>query len=283
MKIKIFAAILFVSAFSLIHAQLELPRTSPNATVSQTIGYTNVTIDYCRPGIHERKIWGGLVPYNQVWRTGANEATTIQFTTDVIVEGNKVPAGRYGLFTIPDENEWTIIFNKDDKQWGAFNYKQDDDLLRFKVKPGKGLFTERMLFSFSGLTDSTVNVVLNWENVEVAFNVKAHVLDQAYLKIKEGLAAKPDNWQNYTSAANYAADNSVFLDEALKWTDKAAGLEQNYYPYFVKARVYYKKGEYTNALKALEKCRDAGRNDKNYNSFVAQVDFLEKEIKGKSK
>ncbi len=280
---KFFTSLLFVTAFTITHAQLDLPRLSPSANVSQTVGYTVITIDYCRPGVHGRKIWGGLVPYNQVWRTGANEATTIQFTTDVTVEGNKVPAGRYSLFTIPEENEWTVIFNKVDKQWGAFNYKQADDLLRFKVKPGIGPFTERMLFTFSALTDSTVDVVLNWEKVQVAFNVKAHVFDQAYAKIKEGLAAKPDNWQNYAAAANYAADNGVFLNEALNWIDKAISLEQNYYPYFVKARVYYKMGENTKALKTLEKCRDAGRKDKTYDSFVAQVDFLESEIRSKSK
>jgi hypothetical protein len=282
MKIFIKAVLILFVSLS-VYSQVDLPRLSPNATVSQTVGYTVVTIDYCRPGVHGRKIWGGLVPYNQVWRTGANEATTIQFTTDVIVEGNKVPAGRYGLFTVPGENEWTIVFNKTDKQWGAFNYKQDDDLLRFKVKPENGPFTERMLFTFSGLTDSTVDVVLNWENVRVTFNVKTHVLDQAYAKIKESLAAKPDNWQNYAAAANYAADNGVFLKEALLWIDKAIGLEQNYYPYFVKARVYYKMGDLTNALKTLGKCRDAGRKDKTYDSFVAQVDFLESEIKSKMK
>jgi hypothetical protein len=282
MKILTKAITLFFLSLS-IYAQIDLPRQSPSASVSQKVGYTEIMIDYCRPAIHGRQIWGGLVPYNKVWRTGANEATTIQFTTDVIVEGNKVPAGRYSLFTIPTENEWTIILNKTDKQWGAFNYKQEDDLLRFNVKPEKNSFMERMQFSFSNITDSSASVVLNWENIHVVFGIKIDVLTQAYSKIKEGLASKPDDWHGYASAANYAADNGAYLDEALKWVDKAITLEQNYYPFFVKARVYLKKGEYTNALKTLEKCRDAGRKDKTYNSFVAQVDFLEQEIKTKSK
>jgi hypothetical protein len=282
MKIFTKALVLLLFSFS-IQAQIDLPRQSPSAGVSQTIGYTVITIDYCRPGIHGRQIWGGLVPYNKVWRTGANEATTIQFTTDVIVEGNKIPAGRYSLFTIPTETEWTVILNKVDKQWGAFNYKQDDDLIRFNVKPEKSPFTERMQFSFSNVTDSTASVVLNWENLQVAFGVKVEVLAQAFSKIKEGLAAKPDNWQGYTAAANFAADNSAYLDEALNWIDKAVSLDPGYYPLFVKAKIYLKKGEYSTALKTLEKCRDAGRKDKTYNSFVAQVDFLEQEIRTKMK
>jgi hypothetical protein len=266
-----------------VYAQIDLPRQSPSASVSQTIGYTVISIDYCRPGIHGRQIWGGLVPYNKVWRTGANEATTIQFTTDVLVEGNKVPAGRYSLFTIPTEKEWTIIFNKIDKQWGSFNYKQEEDFLRFNVKPEKNSFTERMQFSFANITDSTASVVLSWEYLQIAFNVKIDVLVQAYAKIKESLATKPDDWQNFAAAANFVADNNVYLDDGLKWIDKAISLEQGYFPLFVKAKLYLKKGEHTNALKTLEKCRDAGRKDKTYSSFVAQVDFLEQEIKTKSK
>jgi hypothetical protein len=282
MKILFKAVVLFLLSCC-VYAQIDLPRQSPSASVSQTIGYTVITIDYCRPGIHGRQIWGGLVPYNKVWRTGANEATTIQFTTDATVDGNKVPAGRYSLFAIPTETEWTIILNKIDKQWGAFNYKEEEDFLRFKVKPVKSSFTERLLFSFTNITDSTASVVMNWENIQISFDLKVNVLAQAYVKIKEGIAAKPDDWQNYVTAANFAADNGVYLDDGFKWIEKAISLEPGFFPLFVKARLFMKKGEYTNALKALEKCRDAGRNDKTYGSFVAQVDFLEQEIKTKSK
>ena len=149
----VFAFMLVFTGY--LFAQVDLPRLSPKASVSQTIGYTNITIDYGRPGVKERTIWGGLVPYNQVWRTGANEATTIQFTTDVTVNGEKVPAGKYSLFTVPTPDMWTVVFNKVDKQWGAFNYKQEDDLLRFDVKPERGAFTERLLFTFGNMTDST--------------------------------------------------------------------------------------------------------------------------------
>ena len=170
-KTSLFTTFLFFVVCS-INAQVDLPRVSPNAAVSQTIGYTNISIVYCRPSVKEREIWGKLVPYGKVWRTGANEATTIQFTTDVIIEGHKVPGGRYSLFTIPEESEWTVILNKIDNQWGAFNYKETEDLLRFKVKSGQGSFTEHLQFSFANITDSSADLYLNWEKIQISFEVK---------------------------------------------------------------------------------------------------------------
>ena len=279
MKAKFLLLFLFTTIS--LFAQVELPRLSPNASVSQTVGYTNITINYCRPFVHGRKIWGALVPFGQVWRTGANEATTIQFTTDVTIEGNKVPAGKYSFFTIPIETEWTIIINKVDKQWGAYSYKQEDDLVRFKVKPEQSSFTENLCYSFSNLSDAAASVVIKWENLQVSFKVEVDLNNQVYAKIKEAIAAKPDNWQNYSQAANYAADNNLFGDEPLQWVEKATSLGGGYYPYFVKAKILFKKNKTTDALKALEKCREVGRTDKNWESFVSQVDFLEKQIKSK--
>ena len=149
------------------------PRLSPEASVYEKVGYTDVTIVYCRPGVKDRKIWGDIVPYNEVWRTGANEATTIEFSKDVKIEGKDVPAGKYSLFTIPGEKEWTVIINKQAEQWGAFNYNQDEDLVRFKVKPEKGSFAERLLFTFDYVSPYTAKVVCQWENVKVSFTIEA--------------------------------------------------------------------------------------------------------------
>ncbi len=281
MKKQILVLLVLSSFSTTVSAQVDLPRVSPNASISEMVGYTTITVNYCRPAVRERVIWGGLVPYNKVWRTGANEATTVQFTTDVTVEGNKVPAGRYSLFTIPTENEWTIILNKTDKQFGAFNYKQEDDLLRFNIKPSKGSYTEQLQFSFSNLTDASTDLVLNWEYLQVSFKIDVDMTGQAYVKIKEAIAANPDRWQNYTEGASFAYDNNVFLDEALQWTDKAISFGPNYTPYFVKAKVLFKKNKFKDAFMALDKCREVGRTDKNWDSFVSQVDFLEKQIKSK--
>lgn len=279
MRIKLL--ILFLMAGINLIAQVELPRLSPNASVNQTVGLTSITINYCRPAVHGRKIWGALVPFNQVWRTGANEATTIQFTTDVMLEGNKVPAGKYSLFTIPAENEWTVILNKVDKQWGAYNYKQESDLVRFKVKPLIGEFVENLCFSIDNLANAAATVTMRWEKIQVSFKVEVDLAGQVYTKIKEAFAAKPDSWQNYSQAANYAADNNLYGEEPFEWIEKAISLNGGYFPYFVKAKLFNKIDKTTEALKALDKCREVGRTDKNWDSFVSQVDFLEKQIKSK--
>ncbi|MFQ5927556.1 MAG: DUF2911 domain-containing protein [Terriglobia bacterium] len=148
------------------------PRPSPNAGVSQTIGVTEVSISYGRPGVKGRQIWGELVPYGKVWRTGANEATTISFSNDVTIEGQKLPAGTYALFTIPTENEWTIVFNKTAKQWGAFNHDAGQDALRIQVKPEAVGHEEWLSFNFQDLSANSATLVLRWEKVAVGFTIQ---------------------------------------------------------------------------------------------------------------
>ena len=272
--------IIFIFIYSMTNAQDLIPYISPKASVSQTIGYTDITITYCRPGVKDRTIWGGLVPYNKVWRTGANESTRIRLTTDVYIEGNKVPAGIYSIYTIPNENEWTIIINKD-LVWGLQYYPQDD-LLRFKVRPGKGPFTDRLMFTVPELTDSTCNVVMNWENLQISFGIKIDFAQQVLAKIKDTIAhADPNDFSIYVVAARFAADYGVFYDQAFKWLDKALSISNNFTCYFQKARLYYSTGKYVDALKAIEMCRDAGRNDSDYASHLGEIDLLEKRIKDK--
>ena len=141
---------------------------SPQATATGKIGAANVKIVYCQPSARGRKIMGGLVPYGEVWRTGANEATTIEFDKPVKIEGKDLAAGKYSLFTIPGENEWTIIINKESKQWGAYKYKQEEDVLRVAVKPTK-TSTPVETFNIAVVKDE---VQMKWENTAVAFKVK---------------------------------------------------------------------------------------------------------------
>ena len=155
-------------------------RVSPRAFVTQTIGLTDVTISYSRPGVKGRKIWGGLVPYNKVWRAGANEATKFTFSTDVLVNGKKIPAGSYGFFIIPKEKIWTIIFNKVADQWGAFEYNEAEDFVRFDVKPQASSAQEWLSYTFSdmkvnekGINSAVVN--LNWEKIKLPFTIETDV------------------------------------------------------------------------------------------------------------
>jgi hypothetical protein len=154
-------------------AQEKVP-ASPPASATAKIGNTDVTIKYSSPAVKGRKVWGDLVPYGQVWRTGANEATTITFSKDVSVEGQKLAAGTYALFTVPGENEWTIVFNKTAKQWGAFKYEQAQDALRVKVKPTAAKsMNERMKIEVQPKGQNAGVVTIMWENVAVPFTVKA--------------------------------------------------------------------------------------------------------------
>jgi tetratricopeptide (TPR) repeat protein len=269
-----------ILASSIIYGQLELPRLSPKAEVYQRIGYTDISIEYSRPGVKGRKIWGGLVPYDKVWRTGANESTRIKFTTDVIINGQTVPAGIYSIFTIPSQNEWTVILNKK-LGWGL-DYDPELDLMRFKVKPEKTDFTERLLFLIPEFSDSVCTVEMRWENLKISFDITIKLNEEVYKRIKEALAkAGSDDWQVYLVAARYAAENGVFLDEAGEWIEKALSITKNFYTYLIKAKLLYRQGKFAEALDTLELCREAGRNNDDYPGYVYEVDLLEKRIREK--
>lgn len=165
---KIIALVLSIASVgTLTFAQDQKP-LSPKETLTASIDGVETEIVYCRPSARGRKMIGGKEPYGQVWRTGANNATTIEFDKPVKVEGKELPAGKYALFTIPGENEWTIIFNKDHNQWGAYKYKDADDVLRVKVKSGK---TSEFVETFT-IQPEKDKITLKWENTQVSFNVK---------------------------------------------------------------------------------------------------------------
>ncbi len=147
-------------------------RVSPNALLGQTIGTTNVFISYGRPSVRDRVVFGELVPYGEVWRTGANEATVIHVAGDVTVEGQRLPAGTYGLFTIPGEETWTVIFNGGSEQWGSFNYDESQDVLRVEVAPEAGAKTELMTFGFENVTETSADLVLSWDEVRVPVTIE---------------------------------------------------------------------------------------------------------------
>lgn len=147
-------------------------RVSPNAAVSQTIGTTQVTITYGRPSVKGRQVFGGLEPYGDVWRTGANEATTITFSDDVLIEGEPLKAGTYGLFTVPGEEEWVVIFNNVPNQWGAFDYDSSEDVLRVRVNPEMGRHIEQLMFYFEEITEDSGTAVVHWSNIKVPFTIE---------------------------------------------------------------------------------------------------------------
>jgi hypothetical protein len=236
--------------------QVRLPQISQGASVKQTIGLNDVTITYSRPGVKGRKIWGGLVPFEKVWRTGANAATTIQFTEDMLVEGQPLPTGTYSLHTIPGEKEWTLVFNKEANQWGSYSYDAAKDAVRVKVTPMPGTPQEWMQFRFEDLTIDSARVVLAWENLQVPFTVKNQTDTNVKVlgMLRDSISkAKPDDWQSYYRGANYLIQNRVHLDDAAAWIDKAIAIRPMPQTHYARARLLEATGKMREAIAELDK------------------------------
>jgi len=241
-------------------AQVRTPRPSPNATLTQSVGLTDVTIKYSRPGVKGRTIWGGLVPYDTVWRTGANEATTITFSDDVSVDGQKLTKGTYALFTIPGRDTWKVIFNKQGEQWGAFSYDKTQDAATLTVKPETADFREWMEFGVPEMTTDTAKIVLRWEKIAVPFTVDTGSTAKAMTNLKN--AMKP-SWQLPYSAASFAFENkgSATDQEISDWLDQSLRVNQNIANLWLKARFLKRLGRDAEAKAAAQQAIAAARPD----------------------
>src|SRR5579864_4112912 len=232
-KARILAAVLsLLFAAGLCQAQsalLNIPRQSQHSVLTQRIGITNITINYHRPLVNGRKIWGDLVPYGQVWRAGANENTTIRFTDPVTIEGQALDKGIYGLHMIPGENEWTVIFSKVSTAWGSFTYKQDDDALRVKVKPQAAELHDALAYDFDDVKPDSAVVTMRWEKVAVPFKVHVNVNDLVTASIRQQIHGMNQYyWEGWDDAAGYFLANKIDLDEALKDEDQSIQVEERY-------------------------------------------------------
>jgi hypothetical protein len=236
------------------HAQLVLPRPSPKATVMQQIGITDLTVSYSRPGVKGRAIWGALVPYGQPWRTGANEATTFTTTDEIKVGGKALPAGTYSFFTIPAEGEWTVIFSKQQGQWGAYQYDPQQDAARVMAKPSTADHVEWMEFTFEDMTPNSANLTLRWEKMKLVVPIEVDVNGLSLAKARDEIGkAKSDDWRTPYRAAQFTFDNNVALDEGAKWLDQSLAIEQAYSNLNLKARWQAKNGDTKGAVETANK------------------------------
>jgi DUF2911 family protein len=272
--------------------------------VTQTIGVTDVTITYSRPGVKGRQIWGDplpgqtaqgeatlddqnarpkgapIVPWGHVWRTGANEATQFVVTDDVLINGQKLPAGSYSLHTIPTKTDWTIVFNGTANQWGSFDYDPAKDTLRVKAKP-EWLQTsqEWLSYSFDPVTEDSAQVNIRWEKVNVPFTVKvADVAATTLAKLKTTVAgAKPDDWRTLVQAGNYLINNKNAADDELgmSWIDQSIKVKQTFQNLSAKANALYKAGKKEEALSFADQAIQRGKADKvdtsNFEKRVADM------------
>jgi hypothetical protein len=252
-QFKYIALLLFISTLTATAQDFRTPRPSPDATVSQYVGITKITIDYSSPGVKGRKIWGELVPYGEIWRTGANEVTSITFGDPVKINGNELPAGTFGIHTIPGENEWEIIFSKDTEIDGSSNYDPSKDALRIKVKPEEHHFMERMTFLFADVTENSVNVNLVWENLMVSFKLEVNTEELTLDKARKTLS-----WAPSFQAAQYFLQKDTNLDEAMKWIEASTLLSEVYWNTRVKAQIQYKLGMKSEAIATMEKAIELG-------------------------
>ena len=276
-KIRISAAALALAAAPAL-AQLATPLPSPNASVTQTIGITKAEVVYSRPSVKGRTIWGDLVPYDKVWRTGANAVTKISFDTDVTVEGQKLAAGAYGLFTIPGKAEWTVIFNKQSTGSPA-DYAADKDVLRVKVKPAalaenKELFT----ISFPAASSSGATLALAWEKLKLSLAIGVDTNAAFLHKAKVAVAdAKVDDWRTSLTAARGLYDMKYAPEDASKFLERSISTKETFSNLSLKANVLAGQGDKKGAIAAAEKALAAGKAAEQKPSPEAVAD-LEKSI-----
>lgn len=225
-------------------ALLDLPRKSQHAVSTQTVGITDITLNYSRPLVNGRKVWGGIVPYGEVWRAGANENTIITFSDPVSIEGKPLDKGTYGLFMIPTEDQWTVIFSKTSTAWGAYTYKPDEDVLRVTVKPGAAEFHDALVYDFDDLKPDSAVVTLRWDKIAVPFKVSVSVpqtVEQSLQKQFRGIVQY--TWVSYDDAANYFLDAKTDLPQGLKYADKSIEIEERYDNLMTKSQILTAMGK----------------------------------------
>lgn len=243
------------------YAQMELPVPSPKAEVKQTVGVTDIKIEYYSPGVKDRKIWGGLVPYDKMWRTGANAATNISFDKDVKIKGHEVKAGKYAIFTIPGKEKWTVIFNKTWDVHGTSHYKKEDDVLRIEVEPHESGFRERMTFIISNTTYTSARVDLEWEKLRVSFDIGVNTDAHAMNEIEHTLNRVPGN---YDGAARYTLRVDKHHEKGLAWINQAIEMEENWYSYWIKAELLKSLGKNKEAYQAMKKTKKLGEQSESF-------------------
>jgi len=273
------AAFLQVTFADNTYAQLtSLPNGgNKKASVSEQVGLTNVTINYNRPGVKKREghIWGELIPAGFIdqgfgpskaapWRAGANENTTIEFSTDVKIEGQPLAAGKYGFFVAYDPNECTLIFSKNSTSWGSFYYNPAEDVLRVKVKPAAtDRSVEWLKYEFANQTPAAATVQLQWEKMMIPFKIETDLINTQVASFRRELRSdKSFNWESWAQAAGYCAQNKTNLDEALLWADTATSINfggsQSFRAWNTKARVLDSLGRTQEAAETMKKALPYG-------------------------
>jgi hypothetical protein len=264
--VSILVALCLIIGLTTAQTQLRVPQISQGAKVSQTIGLSEVSISYHRPGVKGRVIWGNVVKYDEMWRAGADDPTLFTFSDEVTIDGKKLGPGTYRFVVFPSKTgDWTLVFNTETKKWGTV-YEPQYDTLRIAVKPETGPNEEWMSFSFTDLTPTSARVVLAWEKIRLGFKVEFNTLAK--------LQASAGNWQILNAAARFTLDNKMYLEEGLSWADRSIALEKNSRNVGTKAEILAQTGKFKEAVTTAEEAiRIAREKDPK-----ANTSYLEKLI-----
>ncbi|HEX3695265.1 MAG TPA: DUF2911 domain-containing protein [Polyangia bacterium] len=253
---------LLIFAFTVLVArassaqQLELPRPSPGAKVSQTVGLTELGVDYSSPGVKGRKIWGAVVPFDKLWRAGANQPTKVTFSKDVTFGDKAVPAGTYALFVIPTKAAWTVILSKKLDQAGTgADYNAADDMVRISVTPKPAPFRERLAYQFTDFTDEKASLNLEWEKVRLPIPIAVATNQQIMATIGTVLG---NSWRPYALAARFMLETKKDYDTGLKYVDQSLALKEDWFNVWIKAELLAAKGDYKQAYGLAEKAQEMG-------------------------
>jgi len=245
--------------------QIKLPAPSPGATVSQKVGLTEVTVEYSRPSVKGRKIFGDLVPYGELWRTGANASTKINFKDDVVFCGKPVPAGKYSLFTVPSEDMWKIVLNSNSDMSGTSGYDSNLDVLSVSIRPSKGeTLTESLTFSFENIKDRSATLILSWEKTKLEFSIEQDIDKIVMAQINDQLINSKTEAEagTYYSAAMYYKEKGTDLNQALAWMNKACEKRPEAFWYtHRKAELLFAMGRNKEALEAAAKSLEAAKSN----------------------
>lgn len=251
------------------NAQLELPQPSPKAKVEQQVGVTTFSLSYSSPAVNGRTIWGELVPYDEVWRTGANAATTFTSTKDFSFGGTKVPAGTYSLFTIPGQKSWTVVLNSNPRTWGNTGYDSKLDVARIVVKPrASSESRERLAFLFSETTEDSTRLDLEWEKLRVSIPVGTDTAGQVTSHLERAIA---DSWRPTHELARWYLEHDGDLKKALELANTSIGIKPTWSNHWVKAQIQAKGGKKSDALKTAKHAQKLGEGDSIYPFYVDQI------------
>lgn len=222
---------------------LTVPESSQKAGVTQRIGLTDMEINYHSPLAKGRLIWGEVVPFGEVWRAGANENTTISFSTDVKIEGKSLPAGTYGLHMIPRKDKWTVIFSKNFESWGSYFYNEAEDALRVEVTPEAAPMQEWLSYRFTDIKGSSAKVQLNWEKIGVGFLVQVNVPDAVVANMRKELRGLAGfSWEGLWQAADYCFRNNIYPEEAMQWNERSIAISETFNNLNLKSKMLAAKG-----------------------------------------